>query len=700
MGASRFLPDLEGWLHSLKMFGAAMLALYIAQAVGLDRPYWAMATVYIVAHPLSGALRSKALYRLIGTFVGAAATVALVPNLVDSPELLTAALALWIGFCLYLAVLDRTPRGYAFMLAGYTAALVGFPVISTPQDVWDTAVSRVEEIWLGIACATVIASVVFPRPVGPVLNARLVAWRHNADRLALDALSEAGATEQEVGRARLGLAADAVELATLTTHLAYDTSNAHTAAPMVAALEKRVVILLPVLAAIRDRLADLRAVDGVTPALASLLERLAAWFSVEPDQAPPGEAAALRADVARIEGGADGHSWGDWPGMLREALLVRFYELIDLREDFLALRAVIRAPGGPHRMPHLLVRMADRPRIYHDHFMAALRGVVVALVLMATCVFWIATGWPDGSLAAELAAVACCFTASQDDPLPALRGVAIAVLLASIFAAVGQFVTLPLASNFEMLTLAMAGFFIPAGLLVTIPATQKLAALPIFAATLLATQESYAADFASWANGTVAALFGVVLAVMLSAILVPAGAVLNLRRRLRANWEDLAAAARSRSPVARLELAESFLDRMGLLAPALAASAPDEQVAGVAAMADLRVGFNLVDLNAALHELPKPSPLGAALKTMLDDAASYYSERVARDWAVAPPETMLHAIDRALDQVRAPQDDTARAIVRGLVGLRRNLFRNAAPYLPPTPAAPPGMAETMEAGAA
>jgi hypothetical protein len=61
---------------------------------------------------------------------------------------------------------------------------------------------------------------------------------------------------------------------------------------------------------------------------------------------------------------------------------------------------------------------------------------------------------------------------------------------------------------------------------------------------------------------------------------------------------------------------------------------------------------------------------------------------------------MLHAIDRALDQVRAPQDDTARAIVRGLVGLRRNLFRNAAPYLPPAPAAPPGMAETMEAGAA
>jgi len=250
-----------------------------------------------------------------------------------------------------------------------------------------------------------------------------------------------------------------------------------------------------------------------------------------------------------------------------------------------------------------------------------------------------------------------------------------------------------------MLTLAMAAFFIPAGLLVTIPALQKLAALAIFTSTLLALQESYAADFASWANGTAAAMVGVGLAVALSAILVPAGALLSLRRRLRANWADLAAASRSRGHVARLELAELFLDRMGLLAPALAASAPDEQVAGVAAMVDMRVGINLVDLNAALHELPKSSPLATAVETMLDEAAAHYSERVGRDWAVPAPETMLRAIDRALDQVRPAQGDTARTIVRSLVGLRRNLFRGAAPYLPPAPA-PPAMAETMEAGAA
>jgi uncharacterized membrane protein YccC len=141
-------PGAGEWLFSVKTFIAAMLAVYIALAIGLDRPYWAMATVYIVSQPLTGALRSKALYRLLGTIIGAAATIVLVPNLVDAPELLCAAFALWTGFCLYIAQLDRTPRSYVFLLAGYTAAFIGFPTVTAPATIWDVAVSRVEEIWL------------------------------------------------------------------------------------------------------------------------------------------------------------------------------------------------------------------------------------------------------------------------------------------------------------------------------------------------------------------------------------------------------------------------------------------------------------------------------------------------------------------------------------------------------------------------
>ena len=68
-------PGLRDWLFGIRTFLAAMLALYIALALDLERPYWAMASAYIAAQPLSGATRSKALFRLYGTVIGAAAAV-------------------------------------------------------------------------------------------------------------------------------------------------------------------------------------------------------------------------------------------------------------------------------------------------------------------------------------------------------------------------------------------------------------------------------------------------------------------------------------------------------------------------------------------------------------------------------------------------------------------------------------------------
>ena len=136
----------EEVLFSVKAFIAAMLALWIALALGLKNPYWATSTVYIVAQPLASAVTSKALYRTLGTITGAIATVVLVPNLADAPELLTLAMALWLTVCVFVSLLDRTPRSYVFVLAGYTAAIIGFPSVMHPDAVFDTAIARVEEI--------------------------------------------------------------------------------------------------------------------------------------------------------------------------------------------------------------------------------------------------------------------------------------------------------------------------------------------------------------------------------------------------------------------------------------------------------------------------------------------------------------------------------------------------------------------------
>ena len=177
------LPSLRDWIFSAKTFAGAMLALWIALRMGLDRPYWAMATAYIVAQPLTGAMRSKAAYRFYGTLLGAVACLVFIPNFVDAPVLLIAALSLWIGGCIYFAVLDRTPRSYVFLLAGYSVALIGFPIVDAPDTVWDVVLARVEEITLGIVCTTVIGSIVFPIPLGPALTARLDNWIRDASRM-------------------------------------------------------------------------------------------------------------------------------------------------------------------------------------------------------------------------------------------------------------------------------------------------------------------------------------------------------------------------------------------------------------------------------------------------------------------------------------------------------------------------------------
>ena len=53
-------PTSREWIFSVKTFAASMLALYIGLRLELPRPYWAMATVYIVSNPFVGATRSKA----------------------------------------------------------------------------------------------------------------------------------------------------------------------------------------------------------------------------------------------------------------------------------------------------------------------------------------------------------------------------------------------------------------------------------------------------------------------------------------------------------------------------------------------------------------------------------------------------------------------------------------------------------------
>ncbi len=60
--------DRASILFSVKRFITAMIAF--AVAVGLAQPYWCVITCCIIVNPMTGAVRGKPAYRLIGTVCG------------------------------------------------------------------------------------------------------------------------------------------------------------------------------------------------------------------------------------------------------------------------------------------------------------------------------------------------------------------------------------------------------------------------------------------------------------------------------------------------------------------------------------------------------------------------------------------------------------------------------------------------------
>ncbi len=668
------LPGLQEWLFSIRTFAAAMLALYIGFAFDLDRPYWAMASAYIASQPFSGATRSKAVYRAMGTVLGAVAAVALVPNLVDAPALLSLALAAWIGICLYFALLDRTPRSYVFMLAGYTAAIIGFPSVATPGDIFLTAVARVEEIGLGIACASLMASVVFPRRVQPVLLARLDAWLGNTARWGRSAL--AGEKEDEAVRAeRRRLAGDLAEIDLLTSYLGWDPAAAPDAVRTLRALRARMLMLLPVLSSLADRVRAVRD-TGMPAPLQSLLETAAQWVRGTDPHPPP----ALRDAIAQTQAQTGPH---DWSALLQISLLQRLRELLDLLEDCRRLEDHIRQ-GGPFPIALAFHRTAGPAEVRHrDHGRALWSGFSAALAVGLVCLFWIGAAWADGAVAAELAAVACCFFAALDDPVPAIVQFLTWSVVAVLVDAALLFAILPAADGFPMLALALAPPFLLFGTLTAMPQTAAIGmALTANGATLLSLQSTYNAQFDSFVNSGIALVVGMGAAAIVTRIVRSVGAEWSAWRLMRQGWIDLAVAAERRGQGDRAVFAGLMLDRISLIAPRIVAAGPGSNLAAADLLADLRVGLNIVALRRTRRRVPAAAR--EEIDAMLDALAVHFRARARR----AKPDgtALLACIDRALAAITpGPGAQGAmQGAMLALVGIRRALFPAAAPYPAPT----------------
>ncbi len=691
-------------LFSLKCFAAGVLSLYLASRLGLSRPFWAMMTSYVVASPMAGTVRSKALYRVLGTILGCTATLLIVPALANAPELLTLALALWVGGCLYLSLLDRSPSSYVFMLAGYTAALIGFPNVQTPQTLFDNATLRVEEIMIGILCATVVHSVVFPKGLAPAVLGLLDGAMKHTKNWIRDLLRTDGADPQaKLAGDRSKVAGDITQLRLLSTHIPFDTTNLRWTAGAVGTMQDRIASLMPTVSAVEDRLVALEQAEGqLAPDVVTILGRIGEWINAQdfkqlaPDRAA--QVSALRDEIHTFAMQRWDEQNNDWSRLLRVALATRLQELIDAWDSCVRLRndidaGISGAPVASRRLGSLSHRA-----LHLDHGMAALSGLAAVLAICLCGAFWILTEWPVGSAATMMAAIFCSFFATMDNPVPAIKGFLKYLIWSMPLSILYVLVLLPNVQDFGMLVFVCAPVFLVIGCYMARPQTM-MAAMGILMGGFFGTLAMYdtgAVDMITFVNSMIGQIAGIVAAAVVTALMRTVGVGWAAKRIQRANWRELSELAQPGASTRVLDAyAVRMLDRIGLLAPRIAqAGGKIDGVASDQALRDLRVGADLASLQR--QNIPMESPRIAGV---LSDIGQFFERRSAGLAEAQLPPAILTHIDEVLGYAALRPDFAPqwRAAVTALVGLRRNLFP-AAPAALTISVAAPAAATTTTTG--
>lgn len=656
-------------LFSLSSLIAAAMTLAIAFSASLPRPWWALLTVYVTAQPMAGAFRPKVLYRLGGITTGAIVTLLLVPNLQNSPELLVLCLAAWTGFCIYLAVLDRTPRAFLFQMAAFSAAVISFPYLDDPANIFETTIARVQEMTVAILCVTAVHAVLQPWSATPVIRERAQSFLGHARLWAAEALGTHH-TRLENEHRRL-LAADVTELGMLAIHLPFDQRWAPATKRRVQAMQQLLASILPLASAAANRLDRLREASAISEELEILLHDITDWLNDEESSLD-----LVRPLMRRCEAMAErAETRGDWESLLTASACIRMAEFLSALAGSRRLASRLGSPGRPN----LKAVPSDAFALARDHGVAALAGLATATAICLYCATWILLAWPNGSATAAFAALITCSFATQDDPAPVIGRYLMATLKTFPVAALYLFVILPRVDGYEMLIITLAPVLLWMGYLQADP-KRSPQALPMFSCFIVAMGflARFQADFALYINTGLAQLAGIVVTLAVTRLFRSANVLWTARRILRSNWGELAQLADIRRPFLPQRWTAMAVDRLGQVAARMAVATPGDALHAADGLADLRIGRNIIPIRRSLSHVPHD--VRHRLGDVLSGLAAFYMMRWRKGYAEAPPAALLEPIDRALLALQGlPLDEPRRRALRALVGMRCNLFPAGGP---------------------
>ena len=636
------LSDAHALLYSVRSFVAAMLAYYIALAIGLERPSWAIITVYIVSQTSVGASLSRSLYRLAGTVAGAGATVLIVPTFVNTPILCSVILAGWISFCLYLSLLERTPRAYAFVLAGYTASLIGFPAVSDPGTVFNIAIIRLQEITIGIVCAALIHRYILPTRISGLFNSKLAQTLQATRQRIADTL--AGKSNAQSEPLHLALALQFLQ--GVSHHIPYDFALSVPARQARKALHDRLARLVIVNGELCDRL---QAIAEMPADIQTLLDDVQAWLTCDDTGKRKKTADALQQRSAQL---AQRHAAQALT--FEEALRVNFLRYIV--ELMALLQQCERLSDAIHHAKSAPIQAEDHAAkgyVFHRDALSAARTALGAFVIiLGGCLLWIYSAWPDGGTAVSILGVCCTLFGSFDSPAPHIVKYIIGSIWGVLISLIYSFALLPPLSDFPVLVAALAPVYLLAGSLQARPPTTLMAmGITLTLPVLCELGARYSGDFADAANTAIALFFATGFAVIGMSLLQTVQADAAINRLLKLCQRDIRRSVNGVFKGDETHWTNLMIDRAALLLPRLPRSGPSSARALESLVHFLRIGLCVMRLRRC--DTPAGSEINEVLYHLTGTTeTAVLRERLAVMAALCLPATNEQScqfVDRLVD---------------------------------------------------
>lgn len=492
-----------------------MLALFVSFELDLINPMWSIGTVLIIANPYSGMVSSKCVYRVVGTIGGAVIALTLTPHLINTPWIFTVVLSLWVGFALYVSLLDRTPRSYAFMLAGYSTAMIVFNAITyiDQYNIFDIALARVIEISIGVISSAVVSATILPMHIGSAIKQRVIKTLKDTENLFANLLN----TDSQQNNTQLlaAITRDTTDIHALAVHLSYEKGELHGMTKPLQEMLHQISMVVANLVALSERIKQLKELRFIETH-AEKLQQLSAHvvqFLEQKDLIVDENILQLpdefESDFASLMESASTH----------QQVLVAAMKM-DVRHfisNVLAVKVLWqRIQQGNKEIPDNITPMTTKyPSLHRDHGVAIRGGISAVLITFIVTGVWIVSGWKAGFMMAQMGAVTACILTALDNPVPVLRIFIWGSIASAVLVFVYAFGIFPHVTTFWELGLVLLPMFLFA---VSMMANQMLMpvgmVLGINTMMGLNLHNAYSMDAVSYLDSSFAMILGVLVSLI------------------------------------------------------------------------------------------------------------------------------------------------------------------------------------------